>query len=727
MPSIHFRTDRLKILAVVVFLIAALGFYFVIQKAKLGDLRLASDKTLLMGLAVILVVLTVSLAWVLVRNLAGVLAEKREGVMGAHLRARVASAFLFLVMVPCLLLFTGAILILSQTLKSLTPPRVVETIRSAGEIADELRHGAARRASRSLELIAAELPGGLSGTEDERLEALERLRWQHDLAALAYLDPQGRLSCAALTPRRERTAGRGELCSAPPARIEESLLSGRLVIDSSPLSYGWRTLAIQPVDSEEGRHSLLWAVHYIPDEIATRLDGIELTREQVLELRRRSPVVQRLLVALFALLTLLVLFAAVWSGLFMARAITNPLMELVGGTRAIAEGDLSYRVPAEGKDEISQLARSFNHMAEEIQRHRRDLVDRQHYIENLLAAVPVGVISLQMNGQVTTINRAALDVLRVEDMAPGVRFDGAVLKGREAVCSVVEPVLSGHSARVEAEVRIEAKGGSVSIQVVAGHIQVSEGDEGVLVLLEDLTSLRRAERVAAWGEVARRVAHEIKNPLTPIRLAAERLRRRYRKDNVKAAEAIEQGVETIVREVDSLKDLVDEFSRFARLPELRLQPGQLGEVAREALALYQESHPGMRFRDELTEQLPPHRIDAAAMRRCLINLIDNAIAAAGDGGTITVRTSVNEAHRSVAIEIEDDGPGLSEGDREQLFLPTFSRRPGGTGLGLAIVHRIVLEHGGQIRANAGSTRGTRMMIEIPITGQESSNMRDREE
>ncbi|MDH3283993.1 MAG: ATP-binding protein, partial [Acidobacteriota bacterium] len=228
----------------------------------------------------------------------------------------------------------------------------------------------------------------------------------------------------------------------------------------------------------------------------------------------------------------------------------------------------------------------------------------------------------------------------------------------------------------------------------------------------------RAERLAAWGEVARRVAHEIKNPLTPIRLAAERMRRRYRLDAAAASEAVEESVATIVREVVSLTSLVDEFSRFARLPEVRPRPGDVGRVVADAVVLHREAKPGITIRTELEADLPPHQIDDEAMRRCVINLLDNAVAAI-DGrdasGEIVVRTSWNANLGCVSLEVEDDGVGLSETDRGRLFLPTFSRTPGGTGLGLAIVHRIVTEHGGRIRAEERAGGGTRIVVELPAS------------
>jgi two-component system nitrogen regulation sensor histidine kinase NtrY len=273
--------------------------------------------------------------------------------------------------------------------------------------------------------------------------------------------------------------------------------------------------------------------------------------------------------------------------------------------------------------------------------------------------------------------------------------------------------VSNRVGRVSTEVLIHVADRPVSVAVLAVRLLISDQEEGVLIVLEDLTRLRRAERVAAWGEVARRVAHEIKNPLTPIRLSAERMKRRYLKDPLGASEVIDEGAATIVREVESLKMLIDEFSRFARLPEISLQSGDMRVVAEEAVGLFRQPHGSLRFELKKDPQLPAHDIDHDAMRRCLINVLDNAVAAVGDGGRIRVRVRAEEGRGRIVTEVEDDGPGLDEEDLERLFSPTFSRKPGGTGLGLAIVYRVVTEHGGQVWAENRSEGGTRIVIELP--------------
>jgi two-component system nitrogen regulation sensor histidine kinase NtrY len=719
------RSERVLAVAVVCLLALAAGVYYLIQRGKLGDARLATDKTLVMTVAVLLLMLTIGLGWVTVRNLALVLAGRRRGIIGSRLQARVTFSFLFLVLVPSLIVFGGAVAFVSGTLEALVPPDLEKALERDEALAEEF-YGRARSRSahfaRQLALDVGRSPIAL-GTPAVRsalVGELERARERYDLFAVGYVPRAG----SALSVSRAGTRGAeqirpSEIERLPAGAAKRVLATGMRVLVEDQLAYGWLCVTLEPVLIDGEVVAAVWAGEYIDDPLARQLQRLKGIREEASAYRAQRPALQRFYIVLFALLTMLVLFGAVWTGLFLARQMTDPILELARGTRALARGELSYRVPAEARDEIGHLARSFNRMADEIQRQRGALEQRRLYIEMLLETVPVGVISLDEQGRVTTVNREAIGALRLSRINVGQTLDEALGPARQRVLDVVTPVLGKQTTRSSAEVELQDGERSFSVEVVTERLVISGREEGVLIVLDDLTRLRRAERLAAWGEVARRVAHEIKNPLTPIRLAAERMLRRYRKDPVEAADALQDGVSTIVREVTSLTSLVDEFSRFARFPELRLQPGDVGKVAADAVALFRQGRPRIGIVVRLAEELPEHWIDEEAIRRAVINLLDNAVSAIerrADEGRITVSTSWSGDHRSVVLAIEDDGVGLSEEDRRQLFLPSFTRRPGGTGLGLAIVHRVVTDHGGRIRAESGSNRGTRIVIELPAAG-----------
>lgn len=711
------RRDRVLFLIVALSLVLVTGLYFVIQRGKLGDTRLATDKTLLSGLAVGLVLLTLGLAGLLVRNMARVIAERKSGVLGSRLQARVAFSFLFLVLIPSLTLFVGAITIVSRTLRDLAPPELDRTLRQASQVALLVQEEASTRAVHAAGRMARDLETGplaRAAAGGELARWLTEARRRHGMAAVGFIPRTGSPVAVADSSRGGAEAARpSELTSVPENLVYEVLQGRRPPPVGERLAYGWRAVAAAPVIAGGEVLAVAWCAVYLPEAEARRVDKVLSAAREVEALQQRRPAVQRVYVALFALLTLLVLFTAVWASFFLTRQMTGPIVELARGTEALARGELAYRVPGSGRDEIGSLVASFNRMAGEIQRQRLELEGRRRYIETLLEAIPVGVLSLDAEGNVFTANRAALEVLHLEELIPGTPILRALAGGRESVVKVVQPVLSGQTRRMNREVPIETEDGAISLEVTAERFVIPERRDGTLVVLEDLTQLRRAERLAAWGEVARRLAHEIKNPLTPIRLSAERLLRRFKKNPEAAGEVLEEGVGTIVREVDSLKTLVDEFSRYSRLPEVRPVPADIGQVAEEAVALYRSSHAEIDLTTDWAPDLPPHMIDPEAMRRAVINLLENAVALVGHGGKIRVRSYRGDGLRPVVLEVSDNGPGLPPGDRKQLFLPTFSRRPGGTGLGLAIVHRVVTDHDGRIRAEDNPGGGIRFIIELP--------------
>lgn len=717
MPLRGLRRDRVLILIVALSLLLSFVLYFVIQRGKLGDTRLATDKTLLSGLAVGLVLLSLGLASLLVRNLARVLAERKSGVLGSRLQARVAFSFLFLVLIPSLTLFAGAIAIVFRTLRDLAPPELDRTLRQASQVATLVQEEAGAKASHAAVRVARDLAAGplaRAGAGGELARWLDDARRRQGVASVGFIPRSGQPVAVSDAPRGgPETVRPSELTAVPVFLVDEVFAGRRPPPAGERLPYGWRAVAAAPVEVNGEVVAVTWCAVYLPEAEARRVDKVMAAAREVEALQQRRPAVQRVYVALFALLTLLVLFTAIWASFFLTRQMTGPIVELARGTEALARGELAYRVPGSGRDEIGRLVSSFNRMAGEIQRQRLELEGRRRYIETLLEAIPVGVLSLDAEGNVFTANRAALEVLRLEALPPGLPLGRALAGGREAVGQVLGPVLSGQTRQVSREVPIETEDGAISVEVTAERFVIPERRDGTLVVLEDLTQLRRAERLAAWGEVARRLAHEIKNPLTPIRLSAERLLRRFRKDPPGSAQVVEEGVATIVREVESLKTLVDEFSRYSRLPEVRPVPADIGQVAEEAVALYRASHPELDLATDWAADLPPHMIDPEAMRRAIINLLENAVALVGKEGKIRVRSYRATALRPVVLEVSDNGPGLPPADRRQLFLPTFSRRPGGTGLGLAIVHRVVTDHDGRIRAEDNPGGGTRFIIELP--------------
>jgi two-component system, NtrC family, nitrogen regulation sensor histidine kinase NtrY len=434
--------------------------------------------------------------------------------------------------------------------------------------------------------------------------------------------------------------------------------------------------------------------------------------------------------SLYLFPALLIVFGAVWLSLYLARRITTPLRLVSEGAERIAAGERGVKVDfPSGDDEFTALIASFNRMSERLARseeeveHTRagltrknhELEERRRLMETVLETVGTGVLVVDADGMLTAINAAACRLLDVGPDRVSHSLDTTLTgRGRDEVMGLVQRLLSGRGARQQREVLIPSRGRDRHLAATVVPLQGPAGSPpGAVVVLDDLTPLMRAQKVAAWGEVARKLAHEIKNPLTPIQLSAQRVRKAYLKGAPDFEKVLTECTNAIVMEVEALKNLVDEFAQFARLPAANLVPGSLHDVIEQALSLYDGLFAGVTVERRLAPDVPVLRLDADQMKRVLINLVDNAIEATEKQGTVTISTEYDRVQARVRLGVGDDGPGILPEDRERLFVPHFSTKKRGSGLGLAIVSRIVQEHHGSIRVEENPPRGARFVVELP--------------
>jgi nitrogen fixation/metabolism regulation signal transduction histidine kinase len=421
---------------------------------------------------------------------------------------------------------------------------------------------------------------------------------------------------------------------------------------------------------------------------------------------------RRFYLQLLVLITLFVLFIAVWVALFLARQITGPVTALLDAARAVRGGDLSYRVRVAATDEFATLVRAFNEMTQDLETNRNELERRRHFMEAVLESIPTGVVSLSADGTVRLTNRAFHNIFpRASDpqhlaelIPPDLGADlGRLLKSARR---------TGSSSR---QIEFPLEGGTRHLSITVAAL--SRGVTGGYVLvIEDTTDLLRAQQAEAWHEVARRVAHELKNPLTPIALSSQRIQRQLDKVNLPPEVKLIVGkcCETIRKEVDSVKTLADEFSQFARFPSAHPVKADLNAVVRDALAVFEGRLGGVDMRIDLADDLPPVLLDAGQFKRVIVNLVDNAAEAMQDVPykELSITTSL-AAPDTVELCISDTGCGISTEDKSKLFLPYFSTKQRGTGLGLAIVSNVVNEHRGTIRVEDNRPAGARFIIELP--------------
>jgi len=695
----------------------------------------------------------VALVFVLARNVVKLVVERRRGLPFSRFRAKLVLALLGLTIVPSVLvLIVGSELIRSSTQKWFSPP-IDDVLMAAMRIAQDYYRDRGATVAGHAARIAREIPiaAVASGDVAAVRKAIETEVTQGRVGLLeVYQAKTGSVGLSGIAPI---------LALKAPSLASPSLTAGHLQASADrlasmvaagtaepsalePLDGGGELVrAGAPVRDAGGRVvGVVLASDYLSGESALharRVIDAYQNRSQLVALRRP---IQGIYLTLFVMMTLMILVSATWTGLYLAKRITRPVQRLAAGAREIGAGHLDHRIEPETRDEFGQLVEAFNAMAGELatsqrklERSRVDLErknvqldERRQYIETVLERVATGVVSLGPEGQIETINAAALRLLEVDRSVIGARADDVFqredLKPLQALLRQTRP---GSAAPAAQEIAISREGRELHLASAATPLLRDDGSIGGAVLVfDDVTPLIRTQRVAAWRDVARRLAHEIKNPLTPIQLCAERMRRHFTSAPPPARALVEECTSTIVGEVESLKGLVDEFAQFARMPAPRTVPADLNAVLADTLALYNGLFREIRIERVFGADLPRVRVDLEQIRRVVINLVDNAIEALGGGSApsrpdgrapaITVETRHDAGNGVAKILIADNGPGISAADRDKLFMPYYSTKGRGSGLGLAIVRRIVAEHGGSIEVADNVPSGTIFTIELPV-------------
>ncbi len=676
-----------------------------------------------------------ALAFVLARNLVKLVVERRRALPFARFRSKLVAVLMAMTVVPAVLVLIVGSELISQNLERWFNAPMDDILASANRIAgDYYRERQTIVADDARRIARALVNTDLAGVDAARARAMlgdELASQQVRRIALYRAQADGTLAPAPVadlaTPGLPANFDRAAV-----DRLAAQTFAGstdthgvQLLGPSGDLLHG---AAI--IRSPQGRpQGVVVATDYLTGDVAMRSRRMTQAFESYSQMRVLKRPLTGVYLSFFLMVTLFILVGSLWMGSYLAKRITRPVSALARAAREIGAGHLDQHVEAQSNDEFGLLVEAFNQMAGELATSRRrverstlelqhkhvEVENRRRYIETILERITTGIVSVDAGGVITTINSAAarlltLDRAVVGQPAPAV-FDRADLQPLAALLSATA------NARTESAVReipVLREGQELQLAVVTTSLVGDSGEPaGLLLVLDDVTPLIRAQRVAAWREVARRLAHEIKNPLTPIQLSAERLRRHFsgRPSNDRAL--VDECATTIVGEVESLKGLVDEFSQFARMPAPRTVPTDVAALVSETLALYRGLFTDVSITTSFAPGVPLVRLDVEQIRRVIINLVDNAIEAMDRRGDIGIETAVDEGNRVVRIVVADNGPGIPVSEREKLFLPYYSTKRRGSGLGLAIVRRIVAEHGGSIEVGDNTPHGTRFTIELP--------------
>jgi two-component system nitrogen regulation sensor histidine kinase NtrY len=649
---------------------------------KSFTIETANDTLLLYGLSSLNFIAFCIFAFILLRSILKLLRERKALRLGAKIKTRLLLYFIGLSILPIIAQAGFSYLFLNRAVDRwmLQIPR---------NVTEEVRKEQNLRYAEMAEMLVVMLEGKAVDNQ-----TLTRVAEKANVIFLEVLSPQDEIIAYS----------RRELNDSLQSELDRKVKNSDVVTAYFP----------------DGRRIVL-----VPD---FRPERNEASMAESARLKQEEVNIRQLGLTTLGLMTFLLIFASSWSAFYLSRNLTTPIKALAEGSDEIARGNFSHRVEVLAEDELALLVEAFNQMSATLESNSRERQERRKYIETVLETLSTGVISFDASDKITTINKAAIQMLKLES-ADIRNFTLGQLVGHENR-AILEKLINrakriGQAAEQTVLLREQADGSGDTADSIPVALTASAlpDKNGVVLVIEDLTELLQAQRASAWQEVARRMAHEIKNPLTPIQLSAERIAKKIVKSQESGVrisngdeqniKIVKEGTETILKEVSSLKSMVDEFSRFARLPNVKLESGSLNELIKQAVSLYKDRE--VIIETDLAEGLPNAMIDEEQLKRVFVNLIENAIEAfdkSQPDKRITITTRHDAARDQIAAEVADNGNGISPADFPRLFQPYFSTKGRGTGLGLAIVQRIVIEHGGKIKALSNIPKGAKFVIEI---------------
>ena len=683
------------------------------------------------GMINIITLLIILFVYLLARNIFKMFKERQMNKMGARLRTKLVLAFISLSLFPTLLLFLVSAGYISNSIQNWFNKQIETSLDESMEVAQTYYKNSAANA-----LYYGEQISGFIKTRkllnDENLPALKALilekQKEYNLGVVEVFSSQREELVRAANPKlpvSEFTSPSSDDLNRGLKGIELSRVNS---IGKADLIRG-----IVPVFSTWNAKDVVGVVvvnYYVPYSLVSKMKEITSSYHEFRQLKILKKPITTTYILTLLLITIVIITLAVWFGVNLARSLTDPIQDLADATRQIADGNLDIELGGESRDEIGQLIGSFNRMTadlrtnqlalrqanQDLSRSNLEIEGRRRYMETVLSHITAGVISTDSHGVITTINRSAEKLLDLDSGPTTGRHFKDVLGAAhlDIVKDMLREIVLQKQDILNRQIEIQGAEGKVALQINLTLLK-DENDEflGTVAVLDDLTHLLKAQRMAAWREVARRIAHEIKNPLTPIQLSAQRLRKRYLSRFTDDDNVFDQSTATIIKSVEELKTLVNEFSQFARMPAAHPTPCSLNSIIAEAVTLYSEAHRQVKINLAANSALPDLMLDRDQIKRVIINLLENAVAAVEDGGDVHVSTDFNPELKLASFSVADTGHGISKEDKPRLFEPYFSTKKSGTGLGLAIVNTIISDHHGFIRVRDNDPKGTKFIVELP--------------
>ncbi len=705
--------------------------YYFLQEQSPASVK--NNLAVLLIFNIILILLFV-LVVLITRNLVKLYSERKSKILGSKFQTKLIVAFLILTLVPSILLFTVASKLFTFSIGSWFNLKTEQTLQQSMDVAQEYYANLERTSLIRIQKIEEFITQKELFPKAQRQklnELIKNKRKEYAIGGIIIYDDKYIPISSEIDKK-----GAPYVQSSDFTDILKKSAGGEGVSEFRTSSQGHYLIVAKPLTEKVRNKLSVWGyiitLASIPGSAQHNIQAIQNSFESYKRQNFLRLPVSASYYTTFLLITLLILFSAIWLGFYMARGITIPIQLLAEGTRRISEGDLNFKLGITAQDEIGILVDSFNRMTAKlndsqsnVEKANQDLKitnveleQRRQYIATVLDNIGAGVVSIDKKGHITTFNKAAADILMVKSQdVVGSRYKNIFKKSHLVVIrKIIREMISKNKESSEGQVEIRLNENSL-ILLVKAHVLRSPRQKylGIVIVFEDLTSMIKTQKIAAWKEVAQGIAHEIKNPLTPIQLNTQRLKKKYHEDKASFNKVFEESIDIISQEVEGMKDLVNEFLRFARMPAPSLKPHSLHDIIDNVYNLYKNNSKNITIKKNYDPNVASANLDTEQFRRIFINLFENSIDALEDNGKIEISTKADFAKNKIFIRFSDDGVGIPMADRDKLFLPHFTTKKRGTGLGLAIVNRIVVDHSGTITVRNNQPKGTTFEIQIPRT------------
>ena len=678
------------------------------------------------------ILLLILLLVLIFRNLLKLFLERKQREIGSSFRYKLIFAFVVISMLPTgFLVFIGSNL-MAESIRNWFNPKIDEFLNESMDIArlslassDRLTYHFAELLSQKLSELNLQRPSD----RDAIIALLNAKIREYNLSTVQIFDQTGMEICRLKTDELTE-----DVFIKANALEVQKILQGEKISKTKMLETGELLQSGLPLFSlNQPAHvsGVLLVSRLLDVPLAKKIHSVQRTFEAYNQQKQYIQPTQGLYISIFVMMAFTILFAAIWLGMYLAKQISIPISYLAQATHEVSRGNLNFKLDVVAYDEIGSLVKSFNEMTEQL-RANRDLIDqttselkqtnleiirRRNQLETIIQNISAGILSVDSEGTITSINHAASNLLNLDEESSAGQFFSNVLSEsyHAEIQELIAQALDGKHRGIQKEIQIQCNRKLSTCSISLAPLRDAENYMiGVVVVLDDLTQFLQIQRIAAWREVAKRLAHEIKNPLTPIQLNAERLQKKYINKSPDFSKIFMNATASIITEVNGLRILLDEFSLFARMPEATLQPVNIHEIIHQVQDLYIELREGISIEVHRDDQLPIMMLDRDQIKRVFVNLVDNSLEAMEGKGKITINTAYDSAQQIVSIKIADEGPGVPIQDRSKLFLPYYSTKRRGSGLGLAICNRIIADHEGSIRVLDNIPSGALFLIELPV-------------